>query len=420
MNQTPRSPDAEVGCGHGEQSISVAEALAHIRTELSPLSGSERVPLDQALDRLLDRAVDAPIDVPGHDNSAMDGYAVRFQDLQPGQRLRIIGEAFAGHVFEGSVGPGECVRIMTGGVVPAGADTVVMQEKAHRDGAEVWFNGTHQPASNIRRRGEDIRAGELVLPAGRRLGPADLGLLASLGVAEVNVRRRLKVAIMSTGDELRLAGEKLGPGQIYDSNRYTLRGMLTRFGAEVLDLGVVADQPDRLSQALDQAAEKADVIITSGGVSVGEADYVTALLAERGSVGFWKINIRPGRPLAFGRFGKAAFFGLPGNPVSVMVTFCQIVLPALEHLQGLAEAQRLRLRAMLTEPIRKKDPRREFQRGVMSMVDDGSIQVRTTGSQSSGVLRSMSDANCFIVLPEGPAALKVGDWVTVEPLIGFG
>jgi len=419
LNQLVTHSGADDGCGHTERSISIVEALERIRAELEPITCHERVPLQQALGRVLAAPVHSAIDVPGHDNSAMDGYAVRLEDLKPQHRLRVVGSAFAGHVYDDTVRAGECVRIMTGGVIPAGADTVIMQEKAHRDGADAWFDGEHQLASNIRRRGEDIRLGDLVLPAGRCLEPADLGLLASIGIAEVDVRRRLRVAIFSTGDELRSAGEELDRGKIYDSNRYTLLGMLARLGAEVVDLGIVPDQRDTLSRVLEKAAASADVVITSGGVSVGEADYVTALLAERGSVGFWKVDIRPGRPLAFGRFGQAVFFGLPGNPVSVMATFYQIVLPALEHLQGQIGRQRLQLRAMLTEPIRKKDTRREFQRGVMTTADDGRAQVRTTGSQSSGVLRSMSDANCFIVLPEGPVDLKVGDWVMVEPLVGF-
>lgn len=408
------------GCGHEERLISLADALTIIRRELQPRNASQRVPLQSALGRLLTQSVHASLDVPNHDNSAMDGYAVRFQDLQQEQPLRVVGEAFAGHVFTGTVGPGECVRIMTGGVMPAGADTVIMQERVRRHEDQVWVEGTHRQGSHVRRRGEDIRAGDSVLPAGRRLGPADLGLLASLGVAEIDVQRPLRVAIMSTGDELRSPGEVLGPGQIYDSNRYTLHGMLTKFGAEVLDLGVIPDQREQLRQAFEQAAAEADIVITSGGVSVGEADYVTELLAERGSIGFWRLDMRPGRPLAFGHFGSAVFFGLPGNPVSVMVTFYQVVQPALEHLQGLAQPSRLQLRAQLEQPILKRDPRREFQRGIMTIHEDGNICVRPTGNQSSGVLRSMSEANCFIVLPEGTADLQPADWVTVEPLVSFG
>lgn len=414
----PRQEDH--GCGHNERLISLNDALAIIRSELQPRCDSQILPLRAALGRLLAKPVHATLDVPNHDNSAMDGYAVRFQDLQAEQPLRVIGEAFAGHVFAGTVGAGECVRIMTGGVMPAGADTVIMQERAQRQGDEVRFEGKHPLGNHVRRRGEDIRAGDVVLPAGRRLGPADLGLLASIGISAVEVHRPLRVAIMSTGDELRSPGEELQAGQIYDSNRYTLHGMLTKYGAEVLDLGVIPDQREQLREALERAAAEADVVITSGGVSVGEADYVTELLAERGNVGFWRLDIRPGRPLAFGHFGSAVFFGLPGNPVSVMVTFYQVVQPALEHLQGQTESKRLQLRAQLEAPISKRDPRREFQRGVMTMLDDGSLRVRSTGNQSSGVLRSMSAANCFIVLPEGVAELQSEDWVTIEPLMSFG
>lgn len=407
------------GCGHNERLLSLDDALAIIRAELKPLSGSVRLPVQTALGRLLDQPARAALDVPSYDNSAMDGYAVRHQDLQAGQSLRVIGEAFAGHVFAGTVAAGECVRIMTGGAIPAGADTVIMQERALRQGDRVAFEGEHRAGANVRRRGEDIPAGAIVLPAGHRLGPADLGLLASIGIAEVEVRRPLRVAILSTGDELRSPGEELGPGQIYDSNRYILHGLLAKHGAEVLDLGVVPDQREQLRETLARASAAADVVISSGGVSVGEADYVTELLTERGSVGFWRLDIRPGRPLAFGHYGPAVFFGLPGNPVSVMVTFYQVVQPALQHLQGQTQVERLQLRAQLEQPISKRDPRREFQRGIMTVMPDGRIRVRPTGNQSSGVLRSMSEANCFIVLPEGRADLQASDWVTIEPLLGF-
>ncbi|NLO79732.1 MAG: molybdopterin molybdotransferase MoeA [Xanthomonadaceae bacterium] len=412
-------PEESVICGQGKRQLSLTEALAIIRRELQPCADRQRLSLTAALGRVLAKPVHATLDVPGHDNSAMDGYAVRHADLQTGQPLRVIGSAFAGRMFSGTVAPGQCVRIMTGAVVPDGADTVVMQEQVRREGDLVWVDGQHVPGSYIRRRGEDLRAGDLVLPAGHRLGPADLGLLASLGIAEVDVRRPLRVAILSTGDELRLPGETLAPGQIYDSNRYTLHGMLQRYGAEVLDFGVVPDQPERLHQALRQASAAADVVITSGGVSVGEADYITGLLAEHGSIGFWRLHTRPGRPLAFGRMGSAVFFGLPGNPVSVMVTFYQIVMPALECLEGKTPTPRLQLRARLERPIVKRDPRLEFQRGVMTVSSDGTITVRPTGNQSSGVLRSMSEANCFIVLPEGAYELQPQDWVNIEPLVGF-
>lgn len=413
------STEQTQGCGHGSPSISVDEARARIRDLAAPVTVAERVPLRQALGRVLAEAVPARVDVPGHDNSAMDGYAVRAEDLAAGNSLRVVGEAFAGHPFAGTVGAGECVRIMTGGVMPAGADTVVMQERARREGNDVWFEGALDIGTNVRRRGEDLRAGDTVLSAGRRLAPADLGLLASVGVGEVAVRRRLRVAMFSTGDELRSLGEPLSVGQIYDSNRYTIHGMLERAGAEVLDLGVVRDQKNAIAVALDAAAANADVVITSGGVSVGEADYVTDLLTERGTVGFWTVDMKPGRPLAFGHLGPTVFFGLPGNPVSVMVTFYQIVLPSLLHMQGLDAAPRLQIRARLTAPLSKKDRRREFQRGVLAQTADGTLTVRVTGNQGSGILRSMSDANCFLVLPEGPADLQTGDLVTVEPFADF-
>jgi len=401
--------------------LPVDEARRRILSAVEPLTGFQRVSLREALSRVLAEAVLSPADVPAHTNSAMDGYALRHGDL-PAEgvaELDLVGEALAGHPFRGEVRQGQAVRIMTGAPIPTGADTVVMQEQAEVRGAVVRIGIGHQAGQNIRRAGEDIAAGSVVLEPGRTLAPADLGLLASLGVAEVAVRRRPRVAFFSTGDELRSIGQPLGEGDVYDSNRYTLCGMLSRLGADILDLGVVSDDPPRLEEALKRAAADADLVITSGGVSVGEADYIKALLGSLGAMSFWKIAMKPGRPLVFGRIGGSLFFGLPGNPVAVMVTFYQFVQPALRCLMtGRAEAPLL-VEAVSRARLRKRPGRTEFQRGVLGHGSDGRLEVDLTGKQGSGVLRSMSLADCFIVLPEERGDVEPGERVLVQPFAGL-
>jgi molybdopterin molybdotransferase len=392
--------------GYDPDALHVDKARAAIRACLAPVRETERVPVRAALGRVLAEDIVPTIDVPGHDNSAMDGYAVRAADLSGGEAvLEEVGAALAGRKFEGRLAPGQCVRIMTGAAMPAGTDTVVMQEHVSRDGDQVRIAAGHRAGQNVRQAGEDLRVGQVMLAAGTRLLPAALGMLASVGIGQVQVRRRPKVAFFSTGDELRSLGEPLQPGQVYDSNRYTLRGMLARAGVEFIDLGVVRDDPARLGEAIDAACAVADVVLTSGGVSTGDADYVKGILEQRGQVGFWRIAIRPGRPLAFGRLGRAVFFGLPGNPVAVMMTFYQFVREALLVLGGRAgDCAALTLEARAAEPMRKVPGRTEYQRGVLFR-ENGALQVKTTGQQGSGVLRSMSEANCFIVR-EGAA----GPW----------
>jgi molybdopterin molybdotransferase len=309
---------------------------------------------------------------------------------------------------------------MTGAPVPAGADTVVMQEQVRRKGDIAFIGAGHKPGQNVRMAGEDLKAGDEALQAGALLRPAHLGLIASLGIGEVRVRRRPRVAFFSTGDELASIGQPLGPGQIYDSNRYTIYGMLRRLGVEVVDLGVVRDRREDLEQAFQLAAAQADAIITSGGVSVGEADFVTETLDKIGEVGFWTVAIKPGRPIAFGRVNGKLFFGLPGNPVSVMVTFYQLVQPALAILAGQATpAVPMRVTAVLESRLKKKPGRREFQRGVLSTGPDGGYWVAAAGRQGSGILRSMAHANCFIVLPEEAGTTEPGTEVLVQPFQGL-
>jgi molybdopterin molybdotransferase len=351
----------------------------------------------------------------------MDGYAVRSADFDSAANttLRRVGESFAGKPSGVRLAPGECVRIFTGGVMPEGADSVVMQERASEEDAHVHIEAgaLAKPGQHRRLRGEDVRAGEVVFTAGLRSNPAELGMIASLGIGEVSVYRRLRVAFFSTGDELKPIGQPLGPGDVYDSNRYTLYGMLTRLNCDVIDMGVVPDERERLEKAFVAAAEAADVVITSGGVSVGDADYVKDVLGNLGEVLFWKIAMKPGRPLAYGKVRDAHFFGLPGNPVAVMVTFYELVRDALLLLQGqrgVASPPLFKVR--LSSAVRKMRGRTEFQRGILSVDDQGAWTVRSTGAQGSGILSSMSRANCFVVLPAEAGDRDAGELVDVQLL----
>jgi molybdopterin molybdotransferase len=416
----------ELSCAddYDPDSMPVDRARVLIREFLQPVTATERVHIRAALDRVLAADIASPLDVPGHDNSAMDGWAVRYADLAPSgpTTLRRVGESFAGKPFGGTVGAGETVRIFTGGVMPAGADTVVMQERATETpgGVSIAPGAVAKEGQNRRFAGEDLRRGALVFRAGQPVRPAELGMLASLGINEVTVYRKLRVAFFSTGDELRSIGQPLATGEIYDSNRYTLYGMLSRIHCDSVDMGVVPDARDALERAFATAAETADVVITSGGVSVGEADFVRELMNELGEVLFWKIAMKPGRPLAYGRIGGAHFFGLPGNPVSVMVTFYEFVRDALLILQGRRDVVPAPLfKARLGKAIRKVPGRTEFQRGVLTAEAAGGYTVRTTGDQGSGILSSMSQANCFIVLPADAGDLGVGTAVDVQVLEGL-
>ncbi|MBX3665399.1 MAG: molybdopterin molybdotransferase MoeA [Burkholderiales bacterium] len=402
-------------------SMPVPKAREVIARFLTPVTTIERVAVRDALGRVLAQEVISPVDVPSNDNSAMDGYAVRHADLRNDARvtLKIIGSSFAGAPHQGRLNAGEAVRIMTGGVVPAGADTIVMQEHVEAKDDQVTIGGGHKLGQNLRKAGEDLRRGQPALRRGQTIRPAETGLIASLGIAEVSVYRRLRVAFFSTGDELVSIGSPLGEGQIYDSNRYTIHGMLTRMGFEIIDMGVVCDDPKLLEAAFREAAQVADVIITSGGVSVGEADFVKDLLNSLGEVVFWKIAMKPGRPLAYGKIGDAHFFGLPGNPVSVMVTFYQFVRDALLRLSGRDPIDPLpSFRVPCTSTLKKAPGRTEFQRGILSRDESGNLSVRVTGEQGSGILRSMSEANCFIILPTEQGNVTPGTMVEVQVLEG--
>lgn len=396
--------------------IPLETALEQMLTRIVPVTEHQTLPLLHAAGRITAKPVTSPIDVPGFDNSAMDGYAVRLADINAGGALPVAGKAFAGQPFSGEWPAGTCVRIMTGAPVPAGAEAVVMQEETETTETGVRFNAPVKKGQNIRLRGEDIRSGANVLPAGKKLTAAELPLIASLGVAEVSVLRKVRAAVFSTGDELKLPGEPLGEGQIYDTNRLAVHIMLDQLGCEVIDLGIIRDDPDALRAAFIEADSEADVVISSGGVSVGEADYTKQLLEELGEVGFWKLAIKPGKPFAFGLLKNSWFCGLPGNPVSAALTFYQLVQPLLAKLSGQqGHALLPRLRARTVGRLKKSPGRLDFQRGIMRTAQDGQLEVLSTGHQGSHIFSSFSQANCFIVLERERANVEAGEWVEIEP-----
>ena len=389
--------------------ISLEEAQAKMLAQLQPLRDRVSVPLADAAGRITALPVTSPIDVPPFDNSAMDGYAVRLADIQSDRPLKIAGKAFAGAPFDGDWPAGSAVRIMTGAPVPPGCEAVVMQEETREVEGGIVINAPVKAGQNIRR-------DQPVLAAGVRLGAAELPLLASLGLAEVSVLRKLRVAVFSTGDELQPVGQPLAPGQIYDTNRFAVSLMLRKLGCEVIDLGIIKDDPQALRHAFAEADRQADVVISTGGVSVGEADFTKAMLDELGVITFWKLAIKPGKPFAFGRLASSWFCGLPGNPVSAAVTFYQLVQPLLAALTGQRESPLPpRLRARAASRLKKSPGRLDFQRGIMRRGADGELEVHSTGHQGSHVFSSFAAANCFIVLERDRGAVEPGEWVEVEP-----
>ena len=412
--------------GYDPDALRVDLAQQAIARSITPITDTEHVPLRQAIGRVLAGDLISPINVPSHDNSAMDGYALRGSDLGSDDiSMKIVGKAYAGHPHPHIVQAGECVRIMTGAVIPRGCDSVIPQElvnDASESSVTIPANAI-QPGANRRLSGEDLAAGSVALPKGRTLTPADLGLIASLGIGEVSVMRKLRVAFFSTGDELRSIGQPLDEGCVYDSNRYTLQAMLERAGFDPIDLGVVRDDPQALEVTLRDACRQADAILTTGGVSAGDADYTKDMMARLGDVLFWKIAMRPGRPMAFGRIvvdGRSAlFFGLPGNPVAVMATFYFFARGALSRLQGAAPTMLPIVRATCTETIRKRPGRTEYQRGVLEFGASGMANIRLTGAQGSGILSSMSEANCIVVLNHEDADIQAGQTVTAIPFNGL-
>ncbi|QYJ86245.1 molybdopterin molybdotransferase MoeA [Shewanella mesophila] len=391
------------------------DAIVKLLDQVCQLDESEMVQLPHALGRVLVEDLASSIDLPPFNNSAMDGYAFRYEDLAGNEPLTLIGESFAGHPFGGEAKAKTCVRIMTGAAVPPGYDTVQMQEKVTTKEDQITIEAPKTIGANIRYRGEEVKTGGKVLQSGTQIGAAEMGVLATIGVSQVRVSRRVKVAFFSTGDELRPVGSELAPGQIYDSNRYSILGLLGRANVEWIDLGVIQDDPEAIRAAFRSAAAQADMVLTSGGVSVGDADYTKQILGEEGEITFWKLAIKPGKPFAFGRLGKAVFCGLPGNPVSSMVTFYKLVWPLINKMQGLPQAKPLLIQAKLTSDLRKFPGRVEYQRGILSHDAEGQAEVTITGGQGSGMLTSMSLANCFVILAQEQGDTAAGSLVTVEP-----
>lgn len=396
--------------------LPLADALNRIISSLDATSATETVPLRLSLGRILANNIYSPIDIPPHRNSAMDGYALRSEDVTDNNRvLKISGTSWAGKPWKDEIPHGQCIRIFTGAVVPAELDSVVMQEQVERRDNLASFPSPITPGNNIRQPGEDIRKGELLLQMGRQLTPADLGTISSMGISEVHIKQKLRVAFFSTGDELKSVGERLNEGDIYDSNRYSLYGMLKRLNVELLDMGVIADNRQAVEKAFLSAAENADAIITSGGVSVGEADFVKETLEKLGQVDLWKIAMKPGKPLAFGKIKESAFFGLPGNPVSAMVTFYQVVRPSLLKMMGAENKKPLRIKVPCDKAIKRTPGRLEFQRGILNRSENRELSVTPFTGQGPHILSSMSKADCFIIIPAECAEIGAGEAVTVEP-----
>ena len=421
----PNKINKEVSCmdDFDQNSITTDQALKKIFNAISPINETEIIPIREALNRVLGENIKSKINVPSARNSAMDGYAINKEDIPSNatSTLKIVGQSFAGSPFKKSIKKGECVRIMTGAVMPSGSDSVVIQEHVllTNSKTKIIIENNVMPEANVRQAGEDISIGEIALTKGKKLTPADIGLLASLGLSKISVTRKLRVAFFSTGDELRSLGEDLDDGEIYDSNRYTLYSMLFRLNVEIIDMGVIKDDKKSIAKAFNKAKAKNDLLITSGGVSVGEADCIKTILEDFGNVNFWKVAIKPGRPLTFGNLGNTLFFGLPGNPVSVMVTFYQFVQPAIKKLSAECSDLPLTVKIASASKLKKKPGRVEFQRGIIEKDSNNNITVRKTGPQGSGILRSMSEANCFIVLPLDNEGVEPGDLVDVQIFHGI-
>lgn len=403
---------------------SLSEALENMLNQLPVATKTETITINQAANRVLAEDIFSSINVPSFDNSAMDGYAISLQDFSENQPLVVIGKSFAGNPFSGKIAQGECVRIMTGAKIPENCNAVVMQEDAtlNADGT-VQFAKTPKIGANIRRIGDDVAQGSLVLAKGNLLNVATLPLLASLGIAEVKVFHKVKVAILSTGDELVSVGEKLGEGQIYDTNRFTVRLMLEKLGCEILDFGTLPDNPETFEKTFIEAQSRADILITSGGVSVGEADFTKDVLEKLGKISFWKIAMKPGKPFAFGKLENAWFFGLPGNPVSALVTFYQLVQPALLKLSGYDNEKIANFSPKLTAyaavPMKKAVGRQDFQRGFFYADENGQLAVKTIGTQGSHIFSAFNESNCFIVLEQERGNIEVGEKVVIQPFNGL-
>jgi len=406
--------------------LSVSEVQKRIINDTQAVDGTEQIDIRHALGRVLAKDIIATFNTPPCDNSGMDGYAFSSKELSSDiadnstLTLKIAGQSFAGHPYSGKISTGEAIRIMTGAQVPDGVDTVVMQEHTEQQDEEtVTITTIPKAFANVRKSGDDLTTGQTFLSKGKKLSPTDLAFLATQGIAEVRVSRKIRVAFFSTGDELRSIGETLGEGDIYDSNRYSLYGLLKNMDVEMIDMGVIQDDRQAIEEAFTTAADLADAVITSGGVSVGEADFVKETLEKLGQINFWKISMKPGKPLAFGTLGNSLFFGLPGNPVAVIATFYQFVQPALKRMKGQEIVLPLVIKAKTTELLKKRPGRTDFQRGILEQSDSGELTVKNAGTQASHVLTAMSRANCFIIIPAESGSIEVGEMVDVQPFEGL-
>ncbi len=397
----------------------IEDAMSQLLAQVNVTEKTETISLEQALGRILAQDQISSLHIPPADNSAMDGYALKSSDGQSGTALTMVDKVFAGHPIDRVIQAGECVRIMTGGQIPQGCDAVIMQENVSANENIITINQTCKTAENIRNKGEDISQGQAVLPKGRRLTAADIGLLASLGHGTVSVFQKLKVALISTGDELKKPGQTLAAGQFYESNGYTVKALLQRLEVDIIDFGIIPDDLDLLTQAFSDADVQADIVITSGGVSVGEADYSKTVIEKLGKIAFWKLAIKPGKPFAFGHLPSSYFIGLPGNPVSAMVTLHQLAVPLLRKVAGEIAKAPLRLAATSLSTMRKRPGRTDFQRGNYQVNASGQLEVSAISGQGSGILSSMSNANCYIILEQDRGRVEAGETVTVEPFDGL-
>ncbi|EHH2417639.1 bifunctional molybdopterin-guanine dinucleotide biosynthesis adaptor protein MobB/molybdopterin molybdotransferase MoeA [Vibrio parahaemolyticus] len=418
--KAPKNKEKEAACCDtlSPAFLSVVQGQEKILSLVNTVSEIEACKIENAYGRVLAEHIVSPVNVPQYTNSAMDGYAIRSDDVDR-DSYQVVAEVMAGHAYDQPLEVGQAVKIMTGAPTPRNGDTVVMREQAIQEGDKVTFNGANIKAGqNVRQAGEDLAIGSDVFTAGTRLASPEMGMIASLGFGEANVFRKLKVAVFSTGDEVQAPGTEQKANSIYDSNRFTIMGMLEKLGCEILDFGILEDNEQLMIEALENASAQADVVMTSGGVSVGDADYIKLALDKLGQIDFWRINMRPGRPLAFGQINNKPFFGLPGNPVAVMVSFINFVEPALRKMQGEQGWKPLKVNAIATENLRSRQGRTEFSRGIYELDDTGRLTVRTTGKQGSGILRSMSEANCLIEISPAIDTVKAGESVTIIPLQG--
>jgi molybdopterin molybdotransferase len=403
-----------VDCCSAPGLLPFEQALAQMLSAIKSVNETEFITLAQGLNRVLASDISSPLNVPPHNNSAMDGYAFKLASLATSKTLTMIGRSMAGEPFQGECQLGECIRIMTGAKLPMCCDTVEMQENCQANAENITFLESRKFNDNVRFSGEDIAINQQVFLQGKKLSAIDIGVLASLGVPKIEVYRKIIVAVLATGDELKQPGETLGEGDIFESNSHALIAMLEKLNTTVINFGIIEDDEQAIRHAFEQADQQADVVISSGGVSVGDADYTKMVLEQLGEIGFWKIAMKPGKPFAFGKLPNSYFFGLPGNPVSALVTAHQLTVPALLKLQNAQVTKLPLLKVKTTTALNKRSGRMDFQRAILASNEQGEMIVTSTGSQGSGILTSMSAANCYIVLASCQGKVAAGEVVNVQ------